>query len=334
MFSLHSKDLQGIASSLAGFSLFAIGDLFIKFLADDGFAPAEIAFFLQWFFLPLLLVVSHWIGGLRPALRTKKLPLHLLRSLCGVAIFFLIINGFRELGLATSYTLVFAGPFFATLLSVLLLKDRVGPYRWLSVLGGFVGVVIVLRPGIERIEPAALGVVLAALLFAFAAILVRRIGENEPLPAFALYGSLVSLLVFGIATWWDGEARVPQGAEWLLFALIGIFHVGGSLFTSRAFAMTETALVAPFHYVQLLWGTAFGVLFFATVPDLWTGLGAAVIVGSGLFLIYREHVRRRHLTTGLTAHGEVEAGQTMRHGQPSARTSTQSTDHGDHQGST
>jgi drug/metabolite transporter (DMT)-like permease len=307
MHSLQAKDRQGIVSALAGFSLFAIGDLFIKFLADDGFAPAEIAFFLQWFFLPLLVLVSRWIGGLRPALRTRKLPLHLLRSLCGVTIFFLIINGFRELGLATSYTLVFAGPFFATLLSVLLLKDRVGPWRWLSVLAGFVGVVIVLRPGIERIEPAALGVLLAALLFAFAAILVRRIGEDEPLPAFALYGSLVSLLVFGIASWWDGQARVPRGTEWLLFAAIGIFHVGGSLLTSRAFAMTETALVAPFHYVQLLWGTVFGVLFFAAIPDVWTALGASVIVGSGLFLIYREHLRHGSLTTGLTAHGEAEA---------------------------
>jgi drug/metabolite transporter (DMT)-like permease len=75
--------------------------------------------------------------------------------------------------------------------------------------------------------------------------------------------------------------------------------------TSRAFSMTETALVAPFHYVQLLWGTLFGVVIFSTVPDVWTALGASLIVMSGLFLIYREHIRNRERTTGVTVHGEV-----------------------------
>jgi drug/metabolite transporter (DMT)-like permease len=85
--------------------------------------------------------------------------------------------------------------------------------------------------------------------------------------------------------------------------MIAIVHVGGSLLTSRAFSMTETALVAPFHYVQLLWGTLFGIVIFSTVPDFWTALGASFVVMSGLFLIYREHVRNRELTAGVTAHG-------------------------------
>jgi drug/metabolite transporter (DMT)-like permease len=301
--SLRSKDKKGIAYALAGFSLYSIGDLGIKLLADDGFAPPEIAFFLQLFFLPLLLLLSPWLGGIRATLRTRKLWLHLTRALCGVVIFFMMINGFRQLGLALSYTLIFVGPFFATLLSIVFLKERVGIYRWLSMLGGFVGVLVVLRPGVERLDPAALGILLAALLFAVATIIARRIGEDEPLLAFSLFGSIVALQVYGAAAFWDGEAMIPRGAQWGMFALIAIFHVGGSLLTSRAFSMTETALVAPFHYVQLLWGTLFGVLIFSTVPDVWTALGASFLVLSGLFLIYREHVRHRKLTTGITAHG-------------------------------
>jgi drug/metabolite transporter (DMT)-like permease len=114
---------------------------------------------------------------------------------------------------------------------------------------------------------------------------------------------VISMQAYGIMTFWDGQARIPTGSEWGLFALIGVFHVGGSLLTSRAFTMTETALVAPFHYVQLLWGTLFGIVIFSTVPDIWTALGASFIVMSGLFLIYREHARHRELTTGMTAHG-------------------------------
>jgi drug/metabolite transporter (DMT)-like permease len=303
MVSLQKKDKKGISFALIGFSLFSIGDLFIKFLADDGFKAPEIAFFLQLFFLPLLLLLSPWIGGIKAALRTDKLWLHVLRALCGVLTFFMMINGFRQLGLAMSYTLIFVGPFFATLLSIIVLKDRVGIYRWLSMAGGFIAILIVLRPGFKQLDPAALGILLAALSFAAATIIARKIGEDEPLLAFSLFGSIISLQAYGMMTFWDGEAMIPRGGQWGQFALIAAFHVGGSLMTSRAFSMTETALVAPFHYVQLLWGTLFGVVIFSTVPDIWTALGASFLVMSGLFLIYREHIRHRELTAGVTAHG-------------------------------
>jgi len=294
---------KGILFALAGFSLFSCGDLLIKLLADAGFDPPEIAFFLQLFFLPMLLALSPWIGGIKAALRTENLWLHILRALCGVLIFFAVITGFKRLGLALTYTLIFVGPFIAALLSVLFLGEKVGKYRWLSMAGGFAGILVVLRPGVERLDPAALGVLFAAMLFGVATIIARRIGENEPLLAFSLFGSVISLQVYGVFAFWDGEAMIPKGAQWGLFALIGLFHVAGSLLTSRAFSMTETALVAPFHYVQLLWGTLFGILIFSNVPDLWTALGASLIVTSGLFLIYREHVHHREITAGVTAHG-------------------------------
>jgi drug/metabolite transporter (DMT)-like permease len=300
---VDQKDKRGIFFAVTGFSMFSIGDMMIKLLADEGFQPAEIAFFLQLFFLPMLLLLSPWLGGLTAALRTRKLALHLLRSLCGVLIFFMMITGFKKLGMTLSYTLIFAGPFFATVLSAVFLKDKVGKYRWLTLAVGFIGILVVLRPRADNLDPAALGILFAALLFAVTTILARRIGEHEPLLAFSLFGSIVSMTAFGALTLWDGEVMIPAGRQWGLLALIGGFHVAGSLMTSRAFSMTETALVAPFHYVQLLWGTLFGVLIFSTVPDLWTALGASLIVMSGLFLIYREHIRHRNLTSGVTSHG-------------------------------
>jgi drug/metabolite transporter (DMT)-like permease len=303
MLSINKKDKRGILFALMGFSLFSVGDMMIKLLADSGFEPPEVAFFLQFFFLPMLLVLSPWIGGIRATLRTDNFWWHVLRALGGVVIFYMMINGFKQLGMAMSYTLIFMGPFFAAMLSAVILKDKVGMHRWFSLLGGFVGILIVLRPSTEQVSLAALGILLAAFLFAVNTIIARRIGENEPLLAFSLFGSVIAMQVFGAMIFWDGQARIPTGGEWGLFALIGTFHVGGSLLTSRAFSMTETALVAPFHYVQLLWGTLFGITIFSTVPDVWTALGASFIVMSGLFLIYREHVRHRDLTTGITAHG-------------------------------
>lgn len=305
MFNL-SNDKKGMFYSLAGFSLFAIGDVFIKFLADDGFSPAEIAFFLNLFYLPFLLILSPIIGGIKATLRTEKLWLHVLRALLGVAIFIINVNAFQKLGLSLSYTLMFVAPFFAAFLGAIFMKQQIHFHRWAAITMGFIGVLIVLRPGMVPLEPAAIAVLCGAVLIAINHLLARKIGEDEPLMAFSLFGCIIAVQVFAVLTFWDGEANIPQAKDWLFFLIIASFHMGGILLTSRAFSIADTAIVAPFHYVQLLWGTLFGVLIFSTVPDIWTGLGALIIVFSGIYLIYREHVRKVDFTTATTAHGALD----------------------------
>lgn len=304
--SLVSKDKRAMVFSLVGFSLFAIGDLFIKFLADDGFKPVEIAFFLNMFYLPFLLLLSPVIGGIKATLRTEKLWLHVLRSLLSVATFIIVVTAFQKLGLALSYTLMFVAPFFAAIIAAVFMKQKIHAHRWFAIIMGFVGVLIVLRPGMQSLEPAAIAVLLGASLIAINHVLARKIGEDEPLMAFSLFGCIVSLQVFGVLNFYDGVANIPQAEDWLKFAIIATFHMAGILLTSKAFSSADTAIVAPFHYVQLLWGTAFGIIFFATTPDLWTGIGASVIVLSGIYLIYREHVRKVDFTTATTSHGAID----------------------------
>jgi len=301
-----SKDQKGMLYSLLGFSLFAIGDLFIKFLADGGFKAVEIAFFLNLFYLPFLMILSPMIGGIRATLRTEKLWLHILRALLSVLTFMIVVNGFKELGLSLAYTLIFVAPFFAAFLSAIFLKQKIHIHRWISIIMGFIGVLVVLQPWSNELKPAALALLFAALLIAVNHLLARKIGEDEPLMAFSLFGVIVALQVFGVLNFWDGEAKIPNHQEWGYFAIIACFHIFGILLTSRAFAIADTAVVAQFHYVQLLWGTAFGVIIFATVPDLWTGIGALIIVLSGIYLIYRESVRNVNFTTGTTSHGTFE----------------------------
>lgn len=300
------KEKKAMLFSLSGFSLFAIGDLFIKLLADDGFKPVEIAFFLNMFYLPFLLMLSPVIGGIKATMRTEKLWLHVLRSLIGVVAFIINVNAFHKLGLSLTYTLIFASPFFATILAYIFLKDKIQQHRWAAIIIGFIGVLVVLRPGLEPLQPAAYAVLAGAVLIAINHLLARKIGEDEPLMAFSLFGCIIGLQVFGVLNFWDGESNIPLGIDWLYFLIVAVFHIAGGLLTSRAFSMADTAVVAPFHYVQLLWGTGFGILIFSTVPDIWTGLGALVIVFSGVYLIYREHVKKQNITTGITSHGSME----------------------------
>lgn len=304
--SLNSKDKRGMFFALIGFSLFAIGDLFIKFLADDGFKPVEIAFFLNLFYLPFLLVLSPMIGGIKATLRTERLWLHVFRALLGVATFIINVNAFHVLGMSMTYTLLFISPFMAAILSVIFLKHKIHIHRWLAILMGFIGVLIVLKPGLEPLQPAAYAVLLGTIFVATNNLLVRKIGEEEPLMAFSLFGCIISLQVYGVLNFWDGEANIPQEHDWFYFLIIATFHMGGILMTARAFSTSDTVIIAPFQYVQLLWGTTFGIFIFSTVPDIWTGLGALIIVFSGIYLIYREHVRNLHITRGATSHGAFD----------------------------
>jgi drug/metabolite transporter (DMT)-like permease len=296
------KNMLGMMLAGIGFSLYSIGDLFIKFAAEN-YPPEKVAFFINMFFLPLLLIMSKRVGGLMNTLRTKHLKLHLLRSLLGMVVFFAMTTGFTKLGMAMSYTLIFSGPFIVSIMSIFFLGEKIGPYRWAAIIAGFIGVLVVLRPGMIPLEPAAIGILIAAFCYAGSTVIVRKIGEGEPLLAFSLFGCLTSTVLFGALMIYKGEMSLPKIEHLWFFAATAAFHVFANFAVSRAFQTTETSVAAPFQYVQLLWGLLFGLLLFNQGLDLWTGVGAAIIVSSGIYMIHRERVRQRHLSTGIVAHG-------------------------------
>jgi S-adenosylmethionine uptake transporter len=290
-----------------GFSLFTVGDTFLKFMADSGYTAVQTAFWVSLVGLIGYLSIAPELGGLKQTIKTTKLRLHILRGLLSVCVFFMVINGFQKLGLALTYTLLFVGPFFATVLSAVILKDKVGRHRWTSIILGFIGILVVLRPGTGPIELAALGMIFAAFCHACSSIIIRKIGNEEPIIAFALYNTVISLIVFGILNLiQDGFERIPTISELTYFISVVFFHIGGTFAVTRAFSEGETALVAPFHYIQLLWGVVFGYIFFETSIDQWTAIGAGIIVSSGIYMIWREKVRNAELNRGATAHGTID----------------------------
>ncbi len=311
MFRHLDKNIQGMALSAFGFSLYSVGDVFVK-MAAGHYPPEMVAFYINMFFTPLILALSSRVGGLKATFKTKHLKLHLLRSVLGMCVFFAMTTGFTKLGMAMSYTLIFSGPFIVAIMSIFFLGEKIGPYRWAAIITGFIGVLIVLRPGMVPLEPAALGILAAAFFYAGSTVIVRKIGEGEPLLAFSLYGQIVSTVLFGAMMLFKGEMRLPAVEHLWLFAATAVFHVFANFSVSRAFQTVDTSIAAPFQYIQLLWGILFGILLFQNGGiDGWTALGASIIVGSGVFMIYREHVRRRHITTGVVAHGGTiaETGQ-------------------------
>jgi drug/metabolite transporter (DMT)-like permease len=297
-----NKALFGMMLAAFGFSLYAIGDMFIK-LAATNYPPEKVAFFNNLFFLPIILTLSSRIGGLKATLKTKHLKLHLFRALLGMSIFFLLTTGFVKLGMAMSYTLIFSGPFILAILSIFFLGEKIGIYRWSAIVAGFIGVIIVLRPGMLPMDPAAIGVMIAAFCYAVSTLIIRKIGEGEPLLAFSFFGCVTSLTVFGALTIYKGEMSLPSMDHIWFFAATALFHAFANFCVSHAFQTNDTSIIAPFQYIQLLWGLAFGIFLFNQGIDMWTGVGAAIIVASGVYMIHRKHVRHSELTKGVVAHG-------------------------------
>lgn len=310
MNALSHKNIQGMMLAAAGFSFYSIGDVFIKY-AGEIYPPEQVALFVNLSFLPLLLLFSNRVGGLGPTLRTKNLKWHLLRSVLSMVTFFAVMTGFQQLGMATSYTLLFVAPFIATILSIFFLKQRIGIYRWVSIAMGFVGVLVVLRPGMVPLEPAAILILVGATCYACSTIIMRKVGENEPLLAFSLYGAVVGAFAFGAYMLFKGSYIPMAPAHLLFFAGTAAFHVFAGFWVSRAFSSSDTSAVAPFHYIQLLWGAAFGYFLFDTPIDGWTAAGGAIIVASGIFMIYRESVRHREMTVGVVMHPESLVTETQ-----------------------
>ncbi len=282
--TLHDHHtFKGILFSIAGFSLWSCGDAAYKYLSEF-YGMGLLIFANAALVTAALLVMSPWLGGLKQTFQTKKLKLHFFR---GFLIFLQVagvVYGFSHMSMTKTYSIVFIAPLFATLLSIPLLKEKVHLQQWLAIAIGFVGILVILRPGVIPLEPAVAAVIFSALCFSLSNILIRKIGhEGETLLAWGLIPQIVMLACSAVLYAMNFE--LFQLVHLPLFIFLGAMSSGGIICIALAFIYAPPAIAAPFHYVQMLWAVLFGFTLFGDVPDLWTGAGAVTIVTSGLWLI-------------------------------------------------
>jgi len=273
----------GISFSIAGFSLFAMGDAVYKVLTPS-YSIWLILFFTSISILLMASLFSPWLGGFKKTFQSRHLKLHALRALLVFAQIAAFLYGLRTLSLADSYALAFASPFMAALLAIPVLHEKATMRLWLSILLGFAGVLIILRPGLIPVSPAALMILLSAFLFALANILTRFIGgEEETLLSWTLFPQMALLIGAGFLSLPDFTLPSPFHMSLILF--IAATVMAGSILMAHAFIRAPAAIVAPFHYIQILWGIGLGYMLFGDLPDLWTLFGAAIIITSGIWIV-------------------------------------------------
>jgi drug/metabolite transporter (DMT)-like permease len=279
--------LLGIGLRVGATSCFGLMAAMIKLAHDAGANTAELVFYRSLVGMVPLLA---WIGWTRNAgaWRTSRPGAHLWRATIGLSSMAFGFTALAYLPLAEATTIGFAAPLFAVILSALILGELVGPHRWGAVAIGFVGVLIVMQPDSGRLPGFGLTMaLLSALCVAGATITIRQIGKTEATQTIVLWFTGMSILVSGLFMPVYGQRHDAS----ILVTLVAIGLIGGvgQLLHTAALRMAPVSVVAPFDYFQLLWAVTLGWLIWDTHPPGTTWAGAAVIIASGLYTLYREH---------------------------------------------
>lgn len=236
--------------------------------------------------LPFVLAWALGRGGAAALLRVRW-PLHLLRGLTGIVMMASFVYALKTLPLTTAYSLFFIAPLLVTALSVPVLGERVGPRRWTAIGVGLVGVLVLLRPsGDGLLSLAALAVLLSALMYAVGAITVRLLARTDSTQAMMVW--LLAMMAVGAGALALPDWRPLQAGDWWLILGVGVAGGIGQYAVTEAFRLGEASMIAPLEYTALVWGVLLDLGLWGVLPGPVTWLGAAIIVGSGLYLLRRE----------------------------------------------
>ena len=278
-------NVLGAIHMVIGLFLFGVMEVLIKWQVAD-YPVHQLVFFRASFGLIPCLVLIWQAGGIS-SLRTSRPLEHLLRSAVGLSAMWLVFSAYETMNLADVGAILFAAPLFLTALAGPVLGETVGARRWTAVMIGFVGVLLIVKPGTTALQPAALGVLAAAFLFAVAMTLMRRLGSTESAATITFYLSvfivLVSLLLIAMFGW-----VTPTPADFLALAMIGLIGGTAQLFLTQALRLGEAAVISPLRYSSIIWAVLFGYLFWGALPDMMVVGGLAIVISSGLYILHRE----------------------------------------------
>src|SRR6056297_3161752 len=307
--TVQRSNLTGALYALVAVMCFSLNDVGIKFLSDR-YALHQVIFIRSSVGTLLFLAVIMPLSGGLKVMRTRRLKVHLVRGLCVMFANMCLFLGLAAMPIADAVAVFFISPLVITVFSVIFLGETVGARRWASIAVGFVGVLVIVKPGTSAFQVASLLPVAAATLYAVIHIVARKIGGTESAATMAFYIQatfIVASVIFGVTLGHGNFAGSGHPAlefllrpwgpvaagDWPLFGLLGLTGVLGGFFISQAYRLSEAAFAAPFEYVAMPMAIMWGVTVFGTWPAPTAWAGIALIIGSGLYLLWRETAKGR-----------------------------------------
>ncbi len=309
----RDETVKGIVFLLVAIAIFSIQDVIVKEMSDT-YPVLEFVFVRSAAsLLPVVLLV--WLETRGKGFKTQRPWLHTIRGLVMVLAYTNYYLAVASMPLAAAVAVFFAGPLFVTAISGLIMREPVGPRRWTAVIFGFIGVLVIARPGFGVFELGAVFAVFSALCYAVGMVITRQLGRTDSGAAMVLSQSLVYLIVAGIAGLAMQDIAVEHDAHagiqfllrgWVmpdwegigLMVLCGLIATVGFYGIAQAYRIGASSAVAPFEYSGILWGTFWGFAIWTEVPDFWTVVGIIIIVASGIYVLRREALVGRKVVTG------------------------------------
>lgn len=296
-----TRAVTGILLKLASTMMFTCMSTLVRVAGRD-VPVGEVVFCRSFFALIPLFIMLAWRNEIMDAFRWTSLASHMKRGVIGATGMFSGFVGLTMLPLADSTAISYAAPLMVVPLAYFLLGEQVRIYRWSAVAVGFVGVVVILWPhldlaalsGNDRQSTGALFALGGAVCAAFATIQVRKLVNTETTAAI-VFTFMMLCAVMGLATWPLGEA-VPVLGRWIVptrwqgfvLVMVGVFGGLGQIFLTMSYRYADTSLIAPFEYFSMIWAIVMGYLVFSDLPSVYVLSGGAIVVASGIFVIWRE----------------------------------------------
>ena len=308
----HKANQIAAACAVVAVLCFSSNDVGIKLLSG-GYALHQVVIVRTLIAMSILLfLVVPFNGGFK-VLRTKRLKMHICRGLCVVFANMCFFLALAAMPLADAVAVFFVSPLLITVFSVVFLREHVGPFRWAAIVVGLLGVIVIVRPGTSAFQLASLLPLFAATGYATLHILTRKIGGTESAITMAIYIQLTFLVVCIVVGLFMGDGRYAGSGDpsleflfrawiWskpenlLVFMVIGAGSAFGGYLISQAYRVSEAAFVAPFEYIAMPIAIFWGAVIFDDWPDLTAWFGMILIIGSGLFMVWRETVTRADST--------------------------------------
>ncbi len=292
---------RAILCLVAGIAIFSVQDLILKLLSGE-YPLYEAMLLRSLTAIPFMLAITRWFDGSLSSLVAGNWPAMLARGLLNFVAYTAYYLALAALPMATTVALYFTAPLFITLLSVALLGEHVSANRWIAILIGFCGVVIMVRPGGDLFDWAALLPVFCAFAYGLSMVMARLMGSRNTAAALAFWGnnaflfcSVVLALIFGMGdhagALHPSVAFMARGWVWpgvadtLLMMSCGVIAAVGLTLLTQAYRIGQNSLVAPFEFTFAFWGLLWGWLFWDQLPDGWGWGGIAVIIAAGLYVV-------------------------------------------------
>jgi drug/metabolite transporter (DMT)-like permease len=305
-----SSNIQGVTSLVLAIFIFSLQDIAVKWIGGD-YPVLEIVVFRSLIALPCTFLFLRYEG--RRGLPTTQQPkLEYIRGFFLFLSFTTYMMGLAALPLADIAAIRNSGPLIITFLSVVWLGEKVGPRRWLALIVGFIGVLLIVKPGSATFNLGSIFALIATLFYALSVMLTRKLQTTDSSATMAYYSSLVYLVIaFILAPLASVVGEIPDAhpsiaflfrvwimptlLDWFIMSGLGLVWAGGMYFVARAYSLAQASVVAPFEYTPLLFNVIWGFVIWREVPTLGTLVGALLTLLSGVYILYRERKERPSL---------------------------------------